>query len=326
MKAAVYTAYGAPDVVTIQHVEKPTPGTNEVLVRIHAATVSTADVRLRGMDVPPGFRLITRLVFGLTKPRTTILGGEFAGEVEAAGDNVTQFRVGDRVFGAREKLGSHAEYNVVSEDEPIAHLPANLSYEEAAAVPFGALTSLVYLRDFGKIQPGQRILINGASGALGVYGVQLAKYFGAEVTGVCSTRNIELVKSLGADAVIDYTKENLGHRGEAYDIVYDTVGKLSFAQCKPLLKPDGRCLFAVAGIPDFLKVLWTSVFGRKKLVAGVAVFKKDDLMVIRELLESGKLKPVIDQRFMLEQIVEAHAYVDSGHKRGSVIIVPRAGD
>ena len=321
MKAAVYTEYGTPDVVKICEVKLPEPDTNEVLVRVHAATVSTADVRLRGMNVPPGFRLITRLVFGLTKPRTTILGSEFAGEVEAIGDNVTQFRVGDRVFGAREKLGSHAEYSVVSENEPIAHLPANLTYEEAAAVPFGALTSLVYLRDFGKIQPGQKVLINGASGALGVYGVQLAKHFGAEVTGVCSTRNLELVKSLGADAVIDYTKEDIAGSGASYDIVYDTVGKLSFAQCKPLLKQDGRCLFAVAGIPDFLKVLWTSVFGRQKLVAGVAVFKKDDLMVIRELLESGELKPVLDQRYPLEQIAEAHSYVDKGHKRGSVVIL-----
>jgi len=217
-------------------------------------------------------------------------------------------------------MGCHAEYVAVPENGPVTMKPANMTYEEAAAVPFGALSSLVYLRNFGKIQSGQKVLINGASGALGTYAIQLGKYFGAEMTGICSTANLELVKSLGAERVIDYTKEDFSKTGETYDIIFDTVGKISFSQCKSSLKPKGRFLLGVAGVPQFLQMLWTSIRGGKKVVAGLANFTKEDLVFVKGLLEAGTIRPVIDRRYPLERIAEAHGYVDQGHKKGSVVI------
>ncbi len=320
MKAIVYKKYGPPDVLELKEVEKPAARDNEILVKIYATTVTSGDARLRSLNVPPGFRLITRLFFGFRKPRKPVLGIELAGEIESVGKDVKQFKKGDQVFGASDNMGCYAEYVALSEDGPVATKPANMTDEEAAAVAFGALSSLVYLRDFGKIQSGQKVLINGASGALGTFAVQLAKYFEAEVTGICSTANLELVKSLGADIVIDYTKEDFTKNGETYDIIFDTVGKISFSHCKNSLKQKGRCLLAVAGIPQFLQMLWTSIVSGKKVVAGVAAFNKEDLIFLKELIEAGKIKSVIDRRYPLEQIAEAHRYVDTGRKKGSVVI------
>lgn len=320
MKAIVCTKYGPPEVLQLKEIEKPAPGENEVLIRIHATTVTSGDARVRGLNVPLGFGLITRLVFGIAGPRKQILGLELAGEVEAVGKMVQRFKKGDTVFGSSEGFGCYAEYVAVPEDGAIDVKPSNMTWEEAAAVAFGALTSLVFLRDFGKIQSGQKVLINGASGALGTFAVQLARHFGAEVTGVCSTTNLELVKSLGADKVIDYTEKDFSNDGETYDIIFDTVGKVSFSRCKKSLKQNGRFLLAVAGIPQFLKMLWTSIIGSKKLVTGVAAFKKEDLIVVKELIEAGKIRSVIDKTYPLEQISEAHRYVDQGHKKGNVVI------
>lgn len=319
MKSVIYTKYGPPEVLELKEIEKPAPNGNEILIRVHATTVTTGDTRLRSLNVPTGFRFITRLAFGFRKPRKPVLGQELSGEVESTGKEVKLFRKGDKVFGASGS-GGYAEYATIAEDDAIIIKPDALDYKEAASVTFGSLSSLVYLRDFGKIKSGDKVLINGASGGLGTFAVQLAKYFGADVTGVCSGSNVELVKSLGADRVIDYTKEDFTSNSEKYDIIFDTVGKVTYTQCKESLKQNGRFLMTVAGIPQFLLVLWTSVFSRKKAVAGVAVFKKDDLNFIKELLEKGMLKPVIDRCYPIEQMVEAHRYVDKGHKKGSVVI------
>ncbi len=320
MKAVICTKYGSPDVLQVRDVEKPIPGDKEILIRVFATTVTSGDARIRSLNVPAGFKLLTRIVFGFSKPRKPILGVELAGEVEAIGTDVTQFNVGDQIFGASGNFGCNAEYVVVPEKEAIAIIPSGMSHQEAAAVPFGALSSLVYLRDLGKIQAGQRVLINGASGALGTYAVQLAKYFGTEVTGVCSSANLELVKSLGADRVVDYTREDFTENGETYDIIFDTVGKLSFSRCKDSLNHNGRFLLAVAGVPQFLQVLWTSLIGSKKAVAGVAVFTKEDLVIVKGLIEEEKIRAVIDRRYGLEQTADAHRYVDKGHKKGNVVI------
>lgn len=247
------------------------------------------------------------------------MGIDFAGKIEWVGSEVIQFKKGDKVFGSGGS-GSYAEYLTIAEDKAITLKPSNLTYEEAAAVPFGALSSLIYLRDLGKIQRGQRILVNGASGCLGTYAVQLGKYFGAKVTGVCSTSNVEWVEALGADNVIDYTKEDFTHHDVTYDIIFDTVGKITFTDCKAALKQNGRFLMAVGDVPKFLQVLWTSVTSSKKAVAGVAVFTKKDLNFVKELVEEEKLKPIIDRSYTLEQIAEAHRYVDKGHKKGNVVL------
>ena len=327
MKAIVYTKYGPPDVLQLKEVAKPTPKDNEVLIRIYATSVTSADWRARSLIIPYGFGLISRLVFGVMRPRKTILGTEFAGEIESVGKDVKQFKKGDQVFGSSGAgFGAHAEYIALPEDGVIATKPSNMTYEEAAAVPFGAHASLVYLRDLGKIQSGQNVLINGASGGLGTFAVQLAKYYGAEVTGVCSSSNLELVKSLGADKVIDYTKEDFTKSGETYDIIFDTVGKITFSHCKSSLKQNGRFLLAVASVPQFLQMLWTSIIGGKKVVAGVAIGTKEDLNFLKELIEAGKIKSTIDRRYPLEQTADAHRHVDTGHKKGSVVITVQHND
>ena len=320
MKAAVNESYGPPNVVHIKEIAKPVPQENEVLIKLKAGTVTSGDARIRALNVPFGFKIISRLVFGITKPRKKVLGVEYAGVIEAVGKSVTAFQVGDEVFGGNEKMGCHTEYITMPENAVIVKKPAAISFEEAAAIPFGALSSLTFLRDFGKLKQGEKILINGASGSLGCYAIQLAKYYGAEVTGICSTSNVALVKSLGADHVIDYTQEQIETRGEIYDVVYDTVGKLSFSQCKQVLKPGGRCLFAVAGLSDYWRVLWTAITGGKKLLTGVSIFKRDNLEFIVELIQQGKLRAVIDKRYPLTSIADAHRHVDSGRKKGNVVI------
>lgn len=322
MKAIVYSEYGPPDVLQLQEVEKPTPKESEVLIKVVAATVTSGDVNARGFTlVPKGFGPLPRLMLGLRGPKKPILGTEVAGDIEAVGQAVTLFKEGDQVFGIASSIfGAYAEYVCRPEDGALAKKPANLSYEEAAAIPMGAGTALYFLRDKAHIQSGQKILINGASGGVGTYAVQLAKYYGAEVTGVCSTANLELVKSLGADRVIDYTKEDFTQSGATYDIIYDTVGKTSFSRCQGLLTPNGIYLDGPSGPGGFLRMGWTSIAGSQKVFAGTPVERKEELIFLKELCETGKIKPVIDRLYPLEQTAEAHRYVDQGHKKGNVVI------
>lgn len=323
MKAVVYEQYGSADVLQLNEVPKPTPRQKEVLIRVHAATVTTGDVNMRGFTfVPPGFGFLPRLMFGLRKPKKNILGVEVAGVIESIGGNVSLFKPGDQVFGINSTdLGAYAEYVCWPEKRALAIKPSTITYEEAAAVPFGAGTALYFLRDLAKIQPGQKVLVNGASGGVGVYGVQLAKYYGADVTGVCSTANMDLVRSLGADRVIDYTKDDIRKYAEKYDVIFDTVvGKTSFSTYENSLKPKGLYLAVAGGMREMRQMLWTSWRGGKKVLAGSPSERREDLMFISELIEARKIKPVIDRRYPLEQIADAHRYVDTGRKRGSVVI------
>ena len=325
MKAIVYTEYGPPDVLHLNDVAKPAPKDDEVLIKIHATTVTTGDVNARGFTfVPPGFGPLPRLMFGIRKPNKTILGSDVSGEIESVGKDVRSFKEGDQVYGIDgEGLGTYAEYVCRPEEGALAIKPAGMTYEEAAAIPFGFCTALYFLKEKANIQSGQKVLINGASGGTGTAAVQLAKYFGAEVTGVCSTSNLELVKSLGADKSIDYTKEDFTQSGETYDIIFDTVvGKTSFSACRNSLKENGIYLAVAGGLKEAVQMLWTSVFGSKKVIfgGGMASERKEYLLFLNELFEAGKIKPVIDISFPLEQIAEAHRYVDEGHKKGNVVI------
>lgn len=318
MKAAVYHRYGPPEVLAIEEVEKPTPKDNEILVKVHATSVTPADWRFRQPDP-----FIVRAVNGLFKPKNKVMGTELSGEVVALGQDVVTFKTGDQIIADTVKcgFGAHAEYKCLPADGMIVLKPDNLTFDEAAAgICFGALSALFFLRDKGNIQSGHKVLINGASGGVGTFAVQLAKYFGAEVTGVCSTRNIELVKSLGADHVIDYTKDDFTQSKDAYDIIFDTVGKVTFSDCKGSLKKQGVFLALVFGVRLMAKSLWTSIFGGKKAIGTVALGTQEDLLFIKELVEKGKIKPVIDRRYTLDQIVEAHTYAQQGHKTGSVVI------
>lgn len=322
MKAIVHTKYGPPDELQLKEVQKPVPTDNEVLIKIRATTVTTSDCNVRNFTfVPKSFMFFARLMLGFKKPKINILGIDFAGEIEAVGINVRIFKAGDPVFGSPgTRMGAHAEYVCVPEGGALAIKPANMTWEEAAAISLAGNTALFFIRDLAKIQAGQKILIHGASGAIGTYAVQLAKYYGAEVTGVCSGSNAEMVKSLGADKVFDYTKEDFTKSDERFDFVFGVVGKTTFSQCKGILKPKGIYLENMMEIKDFLKVLWTSITGGKKMKGGVSIERAENLNFFIELIESGKLIPVIDKVYPLERTAEAFRYVETGHKKGNVVI------
>ncbi|MBZ4418127.1 NAD(P)-dependent alcohol dehydrogenase [Myxococcus sp. RHSTA-1-4] len=321
MKAAVYRQYGPPEVVRIEELARPEPRENEVLIRVRASTVSSADWRVRSLKVPAGFGLFARPVLGMFGPRKAVLGTELAGEIEAVGSAVRKFKAGDAVFAFPGfDMGCHAEYRTLPEDGRIMPMPAGVSFEEAAAISFGGSTALHYLRDRAKAKPGDDVLIIGASGAVGSAAVQIAKHLGARVTGVTSTPNLERVSGLGADRVIDYTKTRFLEGGEKYDIIFDTVGSTSFSACESALKEDGRLLLSAAGLPQILASSWASRRGKKGVVSGNATESVEHLRYLKELVEAGQYRPLIDRTYPLERIVDAHAYVDAGRKRGSVVI------
>ena len=321
MKAVVCSKYGPPDVLQLKELDKPGPKDNEVLIKIFATVVEPSDCGYRS-----GKPFFGRLFSGLLKPKNPVLGFELAGEIEAIGKSVRRFKVGDDVYGATGiDCGAYAEYKCLAQNGTLAIKPTNFNFEEAAGICDGALTALPFLRDKGNIQSGQKVLINGASGSVGIYAIQIASYYGAEVTGVCSSSNIELVKSMGADNVIDYTQEDFTQDGQTYDIIFDAVAKSSFAQCKNSLKQKGVYLSTMPSLALLFQMLWTSKIGNKKAMFAAsgmrpAKDRTEDLIFLKELIEAGIIKSVIDRRYPMEQIAEAHTYVEKGHKKGNVVI------
>ncbi|WP_439600626.1 NAD(P)-dependent alcohol dehydrogenase [Devosia sp.] len=314
MRAAVYKKYGPPDVVSIEEVPRPVPGERDLLVRMVASSVTSGDARMRAFNLPKPFAIPGRLVLGIFGPRKQVLGVEFAGTVEAVGRAVTRFKPGDRVFGI-DVFGCHADYKLVREDECVALMPADLAFEEAAGVPFGGVTALDFFNRAG-IRPGQKVLINGASGCVGTYAVQLARHFGAEVTGVCSAGNAGLVRALGAERVIDYATTDFASEPAVYDLVMDTVGNAPFARCEPVLAPAGALLAVLAAPEDMFR----RPKGGRRIIGGTSAERPEDLQLLAELLAAGTIKPVIDRVYRFEEIREAHGYVDSGRKRGAVVL------
>ena len=317
MKAIVYSQYGNPDVLQVKDVEKPIPKQNKILIRIKATAVNSGDVRLRKADP-----FAVRLFFGLFKPKKEILGSVFSGEIESVGSEVKRFKIGDEVFGHTDmSFGTYAEYKCFPENGSIALKPASISHNEAAVIPFGGVTALHFLKK-ASIKHGQKVLIVGASGAVGSAAVQLAKHFGAIVTGVCSTANVTLVKSLGADKVIDYTKEDFTENEEMYDVIFDSVNKMSVSDSLDSLKIYGTLILSAAGLSETIQGTWVSITSNKKIkmLSGMISHKAEDIIFLKTLIELGELKPVIDKTYPLEQMVEAHTYVEKGHKKGNVAI------
>ena len=325
MQAIVYHRYGAPDVVELAEMPKPVPRDNEVLIRIRATTVTTGDWRARSLTLPAGFGFLGRLVFGVFGPRKPVLGTELAGVVEAVGRTVTRFKVGDEVFafpGAA--YGAHAEYRTMAEDGLIALKPANLSFEEAAALSFGGTTVLGPLKDRLGIKPGDKVLVVGASGGVGTAAVQIARHLGAEVTGVCSTANVDLVRSIGADRVIDYTTEDFATSGDSWDVIVDTTGTAPYARCEPVLRPGGRLLVILGSFAQAAGIGRPSKASGKSVIAGVAKIEVAHLHYLAQMAETGAYQPVIDRVYPLAHAAEAHAYVDTGRKRGNVVLTVAA--
>lgn len=320
MKTIVYTNYGTPDVLQLKETAKPVPKNNEILVKVKATTVTAADIRSRSFTVPPVFWLPARITLGFRHPKKQVLGVELAGEIVSVGKNVKLFKKGDQVFAASLKdFGAYAEYKCLSEAGPVSIKPSNITYEEAAAIPIGARTALYFLRK-SAIQSGQKILVYGASGSVGSYAVQLAKYFGANVTGVCSTSNLDWVTSLGADKVIDYTSEDFSKRDELYDVIFEAVNKSSFPDCMKVLKKGGAYINITEPLPS-VQMLWTKMTtGKKLILSRNAPETPEALNFLGELAQKGKLKVIIDRSYDFEDIVEAHRYVEKGHKKGNVII------
>jgi NADPH:quinone reductase-like Zn-dependent oxidoreductase len=315
MKAIVYTKYGVPSVLQLEEVEKPIPKNNEILIKIKATAVNSGDVRLRKADP-----FAVRFLFGLIKPKINILGAVFSGEVESVGKDVTLFKIGEPVFGHTDmRFGAYAEYICLSENSSLATKPANISYTEAAGIPFGGTTALHFIKK-ADIKQGQKVLIVGASGAVGSAAVQIAKYFGATVTAVCSSGNIDLVKSIGADKVIDYTKEDFTQNVEIYDVIFDAVNTISVFRSLKSLNKNGIMILSAAGMSEMIQGLWISLTSSRKVLTGVISHKAEDIIFLKDLIEVGKLKPVIDRTYSLKEMAEAHAYVEKGHKKGNVAI------
>jgi NADPH:quinone reductase-like Zn-dependent oxidoreductase len=320
MRAIVYEKYGPPDVLQLKDLPKPVPKDDEVLIRNRATTVTAGDWRVRSLEVPAGFGLLSRLALGIFGPRQKILGSELAGQVEAVGRNVTKFAPGDEVFafpGLR--MGSYVEYKCMSQDGPVALKPANLTFDEAAALSFGGTTALDFFRR-GRLKKGEKVLVNGASGAVGTAALQIARHFGADVTAVCSSANAELAASLGARRVIDYTKEDFTEKGETYDVILDAAGTAPFSRSGKSLKEGGRLLVVLGRLSDMLTGPWLSMMGSRKIVGGTAAGGAEDVRYLADLAASGEYKPVIDRRYPFERMAEAHAYVDTGRKRGNVVV------
>jgi NADPH:quinone reductase-like Zn-dependent oxidoreductase len=324
MKAVITTKYGPPEVLEVREVEKPAPNDNEVLIKIHSTTVTAGDCEMRSLKLPFLYQLVLRMGFGFTKPRNKIPGTELAGEIEAVGKDVKRFKEGDQVFGAAGmSFGTNAEY-ISLPAEPgemeggVAIMPANMTYEEAATVPFGGRDSLHFLR-LGNIQSGQKVLINGAGGSIGTFAIQLAKLYGAEVTAVDSTPKLDMLRSLGADHVIDYTQEDFTESGQVYDVIFDVIGKVSFSRSKGSIKQNGTYLLANP-VSQMVPALWARMRSSNEIIMQTASGTIADLIYLRELIEDGKIKTVIDRTYPLEQIVEAHRYVEKGGKLGNVVI------
>jgi NADPH:quinone reductase-like Zn-dependent oxidoreductase len=320
MKAIVYKEYGSPGVLKLVDIPMPTPGEDEVLVRVHAATVGTWDCECRSFTFPLWLWLPLRIAMGLRKPRCQVLGQELAGEIQAVGKNVTRFKRGDQVFASVGLgFGAHAEFKCLSSNGPIAIKPANMSYEEAAGIPVGGDNALHFLRK-AEIQGGERVLVNGAGGNIGVLAVQLAKHFGAEVAAVDSTEKLDMLREIGADHVIDYTTEDFTESGERYDVIVDLVHKSAYSRCVRSLAPNGRYLLVNPTLFSMVRGRWTSITSRKKVVSKFASSKPEHLIALKELAEAGKIRAVIDRCYPLERAAEAHAYVDTGRRKGTVVL------
>ncbi len=323
MKAMVWTKPGPPDVLQLQEVAKPAPREHDVLIRIHAATVTAGDCELRSLRYSLVLGLLVRLYLGLRRSRPMILGQELAGEIEAVGTAVTRYKPGDQVFGwCGLRLGAYAEYTCLPETGVLSIMPSSLTYEQAATLPVGGLEAVFFIRR-GNLRNGQKILINGAGGSIGTFAVQLARYYGAEVTGVDSTEKLDMLRSIGADHVVDYTQEDFTRRGETYDVIFDVIGKSSFARSVRMLTPNGRYLLGNPGLSQGMRARWLSTSSSRRVIpwaARTASEYAEDIAFLKELIEAGKLHPVVDRCYPLEQAAEAHRYVEAGHKKGNVVI------